>query len=142
VWKLSPSAEVAKELLALFRAPGADAVAGQGPRDEDHQLAVPGDAAPAVGQAVDDELDLLIPLKGAHPVSLWPPMPTAVDTYRRRLEDMTAEAMEEYYLHSAGHKPTYEIAAVYERYADLTTLEQARALRGGGAKRSKSRRPV
>jgi len=60
-------------------------------------------------------------------------MPTAVDTYRRRLEDMTAEAMEEYYLHSAGHKPTYEIAAVYERYADLTTLDQARALRTEGA---------
>jgi hypothetical protein len=60
-------------------------------------------------------------------------MPTAVDTYRRRLEDMTAEAMEEYYLHAAGHKRTYEIAAVYERYADLTTLERAQALRTGAA---------
>jgi hypothetical protein len=60
-------------------------------------------------------------------------MPTAVDTYRRRLEDMTAEAMDEYYLHAAGRKPTYEIAAVYERYADLTTLEQARALHAEGA---------
>ena len=60
-------------------------------------------------------------------------MPTAVDTYRQRLEDMTAEAMEEYYLHAAGRKPTYEIAAVYERYADLTTLDQARALAAGGA---------
>jgi len=60
-------------------------------------------------------------------------MPTAVDTYRRRLEDMTAEAMEEYYLHAAGRKPTYEIAAVYDRYADLTTLAQARALLADGA---------
>lgn len=60
-------------------------------------------------------------------------MPTAVDTYRRRLEDMTAEAMEEYYLHAAGLKATYEIAAVYERYADMTTLAQARALAAGGA---------
>ena len=60
-------------------------------------------------------------------------MPAAVDTYRARLEDMTAEAMEEYYLHAAGLKPTYEIAAVYERYADLTTLEQARALAAGDA---------
>jgi hypothetical protein len=94
---------------------------------------VAGDAASPVGQAIDDELDLLIPLERAHPVSVRPPMPTAVDTYRQRLEDMTAEAMEEYYLHSAGHKPTYEIAAVYERYADLTTLEQARALGVGGA---------
>jgi hypothetical protein len=60
-------------------------------------------------------------------------MPTAVDTYRRRLEDMTAEAMDEYYRHAAGHKQTYEIAAVYERYADLTTLEQARALHAEAA---------
>src|SRR4029078_1373137 len=34
-------------------------------------------------------------------------------------------------LHAAGRKPTYEIAAVYERYAELTTLEQARALAEG-----------
>ena len=94
---------------------------------------MPGDAAAAVGQAVDDELDLLIPLERAHLASLRPPMPTAVDTYRRRLEDMTAEAMDEYYRHAAGHKPTYEIAAVYERYADLTTLEQARALHAEAA---------
>jgi hypothetical protein len=55
-------------------------------------------------------------------------MAIAVDTYRRRLEEMTAEAMEEYYRHASGLKPTYEIAAVYERYADLTTLEGARDL--------------
>ena len=60
-------------------------------------------------------------------------MATAVDTYRQRLEDMTAEAMEEYYLHASGHKATYEIAAVYERYADLVTLAQARALAADGA---------
>jgi hypothetical protein len=29
---------------------------------------VPGDAAAAVGQTVDDKLDLLVPLKRAHPV--------------------------------------------------------------------------
>src|SRR2546421_11705631 len=62
-------------------------------------------------------------------------MPIPLDTYRRRLEDMTAEALEEDYRHSAGHKPTYEIAAVYERYADLSTLEQARALRNHGTPR-------
>src|SRR5437764_9995259 len=59
-------------------------------------------------------------------------MPIPLDTYRRRLEDMTAEALEEDYLHSAGHKPTYEIAAVYERYADISTLEQARAMHAEG----------
>jgi hypothetical protein len=59
-------------------------------------------------------------------------MPTAVDTYRERVEAMTAEAMEEHYLHAAGHKPTYEIAAVYERYADLATLDAARGLAVAG----------
>jgi hypothetical protein len=58
-------------------------------------------------------------------------MPVAVDTYRARLEEMTAEVMEEHYLHASGRKATFEIAAVYERYADLTTLEQARALASG-----------
>ncbi len=51
-----------------------------------------------------------------------------MDTYRSRVDDMTAAVMEEHYLHSAGHKPTLEIAPIYERYADLTTLDQARAL--------------
>ena len=60
-------------------------------------------------------------------------MPIAVPEYRERLEEMTAEALEEYYAHSAGHKRTYEIAAIYERHADLSTLEQARALADAGA---------
>jgi hypothetical protein len=34
-------------------------------------------------------------------------MPLAVATYRARLEEMTAEVMEEHYLHAAGRKPTY-----------------------------------
>ena len=55
-------------------------------------------------------------------------MPIAVPEYRDRLEEMTAEALEEYYAHSAGHKRVFEIAAIYERHADLSTLEQARAL--------------
>ena len=33
-------------------------------------------------------------------------MPIAVPEYRDRLEEMTAEALEEYYAHSAGHKRT------------------------------------
>jgi hypothetical protein len=51
-----------------------------------------------------------------------------VPTYRRRLEDMTAETMEEFYRQSAGLKPTLEIAPIYERYQDLSTLEQVQAL--------------
>jgi hypothetical protein len=60
-------------------------------------------------------------------------MSIPVPEYRDRLEDMTAEALDEYYRHSAGLKPTYDIAAVYDRHADLSTLEQARALAEAGA---------
>jgi hypothetical protein len=55
-------------------------------------------------------------------------VPIAVPEYRDRVEEMTAEALQEYYAHSAGHKRAYEIAAIYERHADLSTLDQARAL--------------
>lgn len=51
-----------------------------------------------------------------------------IPTYRRRLEEMTAETMEEFYRQSAGLKPTLEIAPIYERYRDLSTLAQVRAL--------------
>ncbi len=60
-------------------------------------------------------------------------MPIDLPTYRDRLEQMTAEALEEYYSHSAGLKPTMEMARVYERYADMTTLEAARELAEIGA---------
>lgn len=62
-------------------------------------------------------------------------MPLPLSSYRQRLEDMTAEALEEYYQHEAGHKPTLEIAPIYDRYADLSTLEQVRALNDQGADR-------
>ena len=47
---------------------------------------------------------------------------------------MTAEALEEYYSHSAGLKPTMEMARVYDRYAHLTTLR-------GGAGAGRDGRP-
>jgi hypothetical protein len=62
-------------------------------------------------------------------------MPLPVSSFRQRLEDMTAEALEEYYRHAAGLKPTLEIAAIYDRYAELSTLEQVRALGEQGAHR-------
>jgi hypothetical protein len=39
-----------------------------------------------------------------------------------------AELDEEYYLHFAGLKETLDLQAIYERHADLTTLETAHAL--------------
>lgn len=58
-------------------------------------------------------------------------MPLDVTTYREQLEQMTADVLEEQYQHMAGHKPTLEVSPIYERYAELGTLEQARAMAGG-----------
>src|SRR4029079_3018701 len=90
---------------------GADAVAGEPAGYEHDQLAVAGDAAAAVRQPVDPELDLLTTRDRSHALtSLWSPVPLPVNTYRDRLEEMTAAVMEEHYLHAAGRQPTYEIA--------------------------------
>jgi hypothetical protein len=60
-------------------------------------------------------------------------VPIDLETYRDELEEMTAEALTEYYNHSAGLKPTMEMARVYDRYADLTSLDAARELSEMGA---------
>ncbi len=52
-----------------LRHPGADAVAREPPGDEDDQLAVPRDAAAAVRQPVDPQLDLLTTRKRCHAVT-------------------------------------------------------------------------
>src|SRR5690349_23166147 len=60
-------------------------------------------------------------------------MSLGLPDYRDRLEEMTAEALEEYYRHAAGLKPTLEMTPIYERYADLSALEQVEALNANGA---------
>jgi HPt (histidine-containing phosphotransfer) domain-containing protein len=55
-------------------------------------------------------------------------VPASLDSYRERLEQMSAEALEEHYLHYSGRKATLELGPIYARYADLGTLEQAAAL--------------
>ncbi len=60
-------------------------------------------------------------------------MPISVSTFREQLEEMNADALDEYYRHSAGLKPTLDIAAIYERYPDLTALEQVRAMEAEAA---------
>ena len=60
-------------------------------------------------------------------------VPISVSTFREQLEAMNADALDEYYRHSAGLKPTLEIAAIYERYPDLTALEQVQAMEAEGA---------
>src|SRR5689334_17623915 len=51
-----------------------------------------------------------------------------LDRFRERADRFIAEQDEEYYLHFSGRKPALELEPIYERYTDLTTLEQAKAL--------------
>jgi hypothetical protein len=57
-----------------------------------------------------------------------PPSTRELDTYRNRVDRFIAELDEEYYLHYAGHKDTLDLKPIYERYPELSTLEQAQAL--------------
>ena len=60
------------------------------------------------------------------------PMATAsassLDAYRDEADRFIAALDEEYYLHYAGLKESFELEPIYERFSDLTTLEAAREL--------------
>jgi len=63
-----------------------------------------------------------------------------VDAYREEADRFCAALDEELYRHFAGHKEELELAAVYERYADVTSLDACRrpgeaAGEGGGGLR-------
>ncbi|HZC31182.1 MAG TPA: hypothetical protein VE261_06650, partial [Gaiellaceae bacterium] len=51
-----------------------------------------------------------------------------LDALRADADRFIAELDEEDYLHFAGHKATYDLAPIYERHAELTTLDTALAL--------------
>jgi hypothetical protein len=57
-----------------------------------------------------------------------PPSDRELDAYREEADRFIAELDEEYYLHYAGLKETFELAPIYERHADLTGLEQAQSI--------------
>jgi hypothetical protein len=57
-----------------------------------------------------------------------PSTSVSLDAYRERADRFLAELDQEHYLHYAGLKDTLDVAAIYERYADLTNLETARGL--------------
>jgi hypothetical protein len=57
-----------------------------------------------------------------------PPTSTELNAYRHKSDRFLAELMEEYFLHLAGHKESLELEPIYERYAELTTLEAAQSL--------------
>jgi hypothetical protein len=55
-------------------------------------------------------------------------MAVDLEEYRREADRFIAALDEEYYLHFAGLKDQFELGPIYERYADLTTLEAATSL--------------
>ena len=57
-----------------------------------------------------------------------PPSARELDTYRERIDRFIAELDEEYYLHYAGRKDTLDLKPLYDRYPELSTLEQAQTL--------------
>src|SRR5436305_14715547 len=68
-----------------------------------------------------------------------PPSDRELDAYREQADRFIAELDEEYYLHYAGLKESFELAPIYDRHADPTTVEQAQSLgaavNGGGGVR-------
>jgi oligoendopeptidase F len=56
------------------------------------------------------------------------PTPRELDAYREQTDRFIATIDEEYYLHYAGHKDRLDLAPIYERFAELTSLEQANAV--------------
>jgi hypothetical protein len=61
-------------------------------------------------------------------VSSAPPAERELDRVRAQADRFMAELDEEYYLHYAGLKETFELEPIYERHAELTTLETARSV--------------
>src|SRR5712691_8860242 len=57
-----------------------------------------------------------------------PPTPRELDVYREQADRFIAELDEEYYLHYAGLKESFDLEAIYERHSELTKLEWAQAL--------------
>ncbi|TMK96022.1 MAG: hypothetical protein E6G42_00525 [Actinobacteria bacterium] len=57
-----------------------------------------------------------------------PPSQRELDAYREQADRFIAELDEEYYLHYAGLKETFELAPIYERHAELTRLEKAKSI--------------
>jgi hypothetical protein len=51
-----------------------------------------------------------------------------LDRIRDRADRFIAELDQEYYEHFAGLKESFDLAPIYERYADLTTLDTASAI--------------
>ena len=57
-----------------------------------------------------------------------PPSDRELDAYRKQADRFIAELDEEFYLHYAGLKDTFDLTPIYERHANLTELEQVQSI--------------
>jgi hypothetical protein len=57
-----------------------------------------------------------------------PPSDRELDAYREDADRFMAELDEEFYLHYAGLKETFDLAPIYERHAGLTELGQVKSI--------------
>ena len=57
-----------------------------------------------------------------------PPSDRELDAYREQADRFIAELDEEFYLHYAGLKETFDLAPIYERHANLTELDQVKSI--------------
>jgi oligoendopeptidase F len=57
------------------------------------------------------------------------PMTIEIETYSREAEQFVSSLDREYYLHFAGHKESFEIETIYERYAPLFERSVVEGLR-------------
>jgi hypothetical protein len=57
-----------------------------------------------------------------------PPSDRELDAYRAQADRFIAELDEEFYLHYAGLKESFDLAPIYERHKNLTELEQVQSI--------------
>jgi hypothetical protein len=57
-----------------------------------------------------------------------PPSDRELDAYREQADRFIAELDEEFYLHYAGLKETFDLAQIYERHKNLTELDQVQSI--------------
>src|SRR5436305_4992874 len=57
-----------------------------------------------------------------------PPSHRELDAYREQADRFIAELDEEFYLHYAGLKDTFDLTPIYKRHANLTELDQVQSI--------------
>src|SRR5437016_7244729 len=57
-----------------------------------------------------------------------PPSDRELDAYREQADRFIAQLDEEFYLHYAGLKETFDLAPIYERHANLTQIDQVQSI--------------